>query len=577
MKPGSPAPVDPWTDALSAAGLLAVDPDGLGGAIVRGGPGPCRDAWLDALRAMLPSAAPVRRAPAHIDDERLMGGLDLAATLATGRPVESRGLLDDCRGGAMILAMAERCPPSVGARIAAALDSDMGAADQGRLLVIALEEGIEREERAPDVLGERLAFSLDFDTTRSKPGAIPARGAVSVARKQLSDMKATPDSVIESICAAAAALGVGSPRAALFTLRAARAAAALSGRASIAQTDLEMAARIVLAPRASIAPAEQPPDPAPSEPEGDDREGKEAEQTATDALTDRIVEAVQSALPADFLARLRPDRAERGSVPRAGGAGAIARSARRGRPLGARPGTLRTGDRLDLVATLRAAAPWQPLRKREAPAGGRALVQVRRSDYRLRRFVQRLESTTIFVVDASGSTAAQRLAEAKGAVEILLAEAYVTRSRVALIAFRDKVADLLLPPTRSLSRAKRSLADLPGGGTTPLATAIDTALLLAQAERAKGRTPLVVLLTDGRGNVARDGEPGRARAEQEARDAARNLRASGLSSVFIDTSPRSRPGAEELAAEMDAAYAQLPFVNSGAVAGVVRANIPSRR
>jgi magnesium chelatase subunit D len=230
-----------------------------------------------------------------------------------------------------------------------------------------------------------------------------------------------------------------------------------------------------------------------------------------------------------------------------------------------------------MVATLRAAAPWQPLRKREAPEAGRALVLVRRSDFRLRRFVQRLESTTIFVVDASGSTAAQRLAEAKGAVEILLAEAYVTRSRVALIAFRDKAADLLLPPTRSLSRAKRSLADLPGGGTTPLATAIDTALLLAQAERAKGRTPLVVLLTDGRGNVARDGEPGRARAEQEARDAARNLRASGLSSVFIDTSPRSRPGAEELAAEMDAAYAQLPFVNSGAVAGVVRANIPSRR
>jgi magnesium chelatase subunit D len=210
-----------------------------------------------------------------------------------------------------------------------------------------------------------------------------------------------------------------------------------------------------------------------------------------------------------------------------------------------------------------------------APSAARVLV--RRNDFRIRRFVQRLESTTIFVVDASGSTAAQRLAEAKGAVENLLAEAYVTRARVALIVFRDKAAELLLPPTRSLSRAKRSLADLPGGGATPLATAIDVASLLGQAERAKGRTPLIVFLTDGRGNVGRDGEPGRPRAEQDARDAARGLRATTLPTVFIDTSPRSRPGPEELAAEMGAAYAQLPFVDSGAVAAVVRANAPSRR
>jgi hypothetical protein len=100
---------------------------------------------------------------------------------------------------------------------------------------------------------------------------------------------------------------------------------------------------------------------------------------------------------------------------------------------------------------LRAAAPWQKLRRREA-ASSKARVLVRKNDFRIRRFVQRLESTTIFVVDASGSTAAQRLAEAKGAVENLLAEAYVTRARVALIVFRDKAAELLLPPTRSLSR-----------------------------------------------------------------------------------------------------------------------------
>jgi hypothetical protein len=87
MTAGAPAQFDPWADALAAAGLLAVDPAGLGGAIIRGFPGPARDSWLGALKAALPADAPIRRAPSHIDDERLLGGLDLSATLAAGRPV----------------------------------------------------------------------------------------------------------------------------------------------------------------------------------------------------------------------------------------------------------------------------------------------------------------------------------------------------------------------------------------------------------------------------------------------------------------------------------------------------------
>jgi magnesium chelatase subunit D len=91
------------------------------------------------------------------------------------------------------------------------------------------------------------------------------------------------------------------------------------------------------------------------------------------------------------------------------------------------------------------------------------------------RFKQRRETTTIFVVDASGSAALHRLAEAKGAVELLLADCYVRRDRVAMLAFRGKGAELMLPPTRSLVRAKRSLAGLPGGGGTPLAAGMDAA------------------------------------------------------------------------------------------------------
>ena len=155
-----------------------------------------------------------------------------------------------------------------------------------------------------------------------------------------------------------------------------------------------------------------------------------------------------------------------------------------------------------MIETLRAAAPWQKLRQREAAklalqplqsslgqAPSRQRIYVRREDFHVTRFKQVGQTTTLFVVDASGSSALNRLAEAKGAVELLLADCYVRRDRVSVLAFRGKTAELLLPPTRSLARAKRSLAGLPGGGGTPLATAIDAACELANQIRRRGETP----------------------------------------------------------------------------------------
>lgn len=578
----APARYDAWADALSAAALLAIDPDGLKGAVLSTLPGPARDVWLASLKAMLPGGAPMRRAPAHIDDERLLGGLDLTATLSAGRPVASRGVLSESDGGAVVLAMAERCTPATGARIALALETGevgvRGEMHAARFLLIALEEGIDPEERTPDVLAERLAFALDFNAMRVGASEAPTREQISAARSDLARMPAADERTIESICTAAGAFGVLSVRAALFTLRAARAAAALAGRSAVVDEDLALAARLVLATRASMAPPEQPQQAAPPPPENEDPEDAQArDQAEVDAAADRVIDAVQSALPTEFLAQFLESRSERRVQARARGAGAMAKSARRGRPLGARGGTLRAGERLDLVATLRAAAPWQALRRRDVASASAAHVLIRKDDFRIRRFVQRLESTIIVAVDASGSAALQRLAEAKGAVETLLADAYVTRARVAMIAFRDASAELMLAPTRSLSRAKRALAELPGGGTTPLALAIDAAFALALSERAKGRTPLIVMLSDGRGNVGRDGVAGRAQAEADALAAARSVRAAALNAVFIDTSARTRAGAAELAAEMGAAYAPLPFVEAGAVAGVVRAHAPARR
>jgi magnesium chelatase subunit D len=199
-------------------------------------------------------------------------------------------------------------------------------------------------------------------------------------------------------------------------------------------------------------------------------------------------------------------------------------------------------------------------------------VLVRREDFHVSRFRQRRETTTLFVVDASGSAALHRLAEAKGAVELLLADCYVRRDKVALMAFRGNVgAELLLPPTRSLVRAKRCLAGLPGGGGTPLAAALDAARLLTEDVARRGGTPLAVFLTDGRANIARDGSPGRERAAADARAAAALWRASGVGALWLDTSPQPQPQARELAQAMGARYLPLPHADAQQMSRVVTA------
>jgi magnesium chelatase subunit D len=233
-----------------------------------------------------------------------------------------------------------------------------------------------------------------------------------------------------------------------------------------------------------------------------------------------------------------------------------------------RKGDIRGGARLNLIETLRAAVPWQRLRRGTASTGR---VLVRREDFRIARLKQRTETTTIFVVDASGSSALNRLAEAKGAVELLLGECYVRRDKVALVAFRGRGADLLLPPTRSLVRAKRCLASLPGGGGTPLADGIDAAAALADGVKRQGATPIVVFMTDGQANVARGGRPGRAQAETDARSAAGAMRAAGLATLLVDTSPRAHASAGRLAIDMGATYLPLPAADAAALSRSVRA------
>ncbi len=566
-----------WCDASWAAALFAVDPAGTGVAL-RALTGPVRVRWLALLRALLPPG-PLRTVPLNIPDARLLGGLDLAATLQAGRPVAERGILAEADGGVVVVAMAERVSPGTAARIAAVIDQGAVtvARDEpmrrhpARIGVIAIDEGMADDERAPPALRDRLAFHVDLANVGARvvDGPLPAAAQVAAARLALPRVRADDD-VLEGLCLTAAALGIASVRAPLLALRAACAAAALAGRDTVIEADAALACRLVLAPRATMLPAPEPqatdapPAPEPAEPQAED----EAKPVPDGAMQDMLIEAAKAAIPAGLLAQLAAGNGPRSRAPTAGAMGALQNAGRRGRPVGTRPGDPRGGARLDLIATLRAASPWQRIRERKQ--AGR--IEIRRDDFRVARIKQRAETTTIFVVDASGSQAFNRLAEAKGAVELLLADCYVRRDRVAVLAFRGTAAQLLLPPTRSLVRAKRSLAGLPGGGGTPLAAGIDAGFVLADGIRRRGGTPTIVLLTDGRANVAQDGKGGRARADADAMAAARQVRAARLTALLVDTSPRPHSASQRLAAEMDARYVPLPYADAAALTRAVRAS-----
>ena len=610
--------------ALMAACLFAVDPQGLGGVLLQSAAGDARDAWLRSAHDLVGAEAAWRRLPAHIDDTRLLGGLDLAGTLAAGRAVTRDGVLAEADGGIVVLAMAERIEAGTAARIAAVLDTGVvgvqrdGAASvrPARLGIVALDEGEPGDACVARVLSERLALHLRLEPASTllrrseEPDRAGLRQTIAQARARLPTIRAS-DEIVTALCEAAQALGIDSLRACSLALRVARAAAALRASGAVESEDAAWAGRLVLGPRARTWPAGQDPQAgdAPGEPDSLDGAQEDPASSADPSpgqapppptppeaaqasaasdgdpqlavatpMDEAVVAAAAATLPPALLAAAAASMATVGA-PRSGAGGARSGPSRlallRGRPVGAGRGELRGGARLDLLRTLAAAAPWQPLRRRERaladaalPGAGPAIL-VQRGDLHVRRFRMPEESTTIFAVDASGSQALHRLAEAKGAAELLLADCYVRRDRVAVLAFRCSAATLLLPPTRSLVRAKRCLAGLPGGGATPLAAGIDVARQLALGIVRQGGTPLLVLLTDGKANMTREGQPGRSAAQAEALAAARAWRVLGVNALLLDTAPEPQPRARELADAMQARYLALPHADSRALAKAI--------
>ena len=551
---------EPLDDAVLAARLFVLAPRTFGGMVLRGS-SPARDALVAALGHQIA----LRRLPGHVDDERLLGGIDLAASLSAGRPIRQTGLIEEARGGALLAGMAERMDSAIAGRLAQALDERQAA-------LVLLDDAAEPDEAPPASLTERLAFACDLSASRQWRGVelVPAAG-------MLADVAALDDADMRALAATAEALGVDAIRALIFAGEVARGLAALAGRAAADTSDLAGAVRLVLAPRATRLPPQEhdapPEDQPPPPPDGEqDNQADSEQQQREPDLSEMLVEAAKAAIPADLLAQLAQGKAPRRSD--SSGSGQKRKSAMRGKPLGARPGMPRGGAKLALIDSLRAAVPWQAVRRREEGADAQSPILMRKEDLRIRRFEERAARVTIFAVDASGSAAAARLAEAKGAVELMLAQAYVTRSEVALVAFRGTSAEMLLPPTRSLTRARRALAELPGGGGTPLALGLKAAREVAESVIARGRSAALVILTDGRANIAADGTPGRAQAKDDAEAAAKAIAARGVDALVVDISARPGPEGAALAQAMGGRFLALPRADARMLQAAIQAVQP---
>ncbi len=527
---------DSWQRAHLALRLLAIDPSGLGGAVIRMRASPDRDALLHALGAL---PHPVRRIHPAIADDQLFGGLDLSATLKTGQVSFTKGFFQS--PATLLLIMAERCDRALAGKLSQQIDQTTTHC------LIALDEGADDQENAPASLADRLAFHIEPAGRRPIAASVPAGTDPDTP----ATVKASGED-IQTLSDLATHFGISSLRAPILALRAARAHASLHGRVTLDQSDLEAAAALVYPHRATRVPDPQDrasPPPAPSQ----DANGTDDTKTALPD-GDMLIDAVKAALPPGLLEGGVPA----GTTSRASGAGAgqARKSNRRGRPLPSRPGRLDGRNRIDLVATLRAAAPWQTIRRKNRPDVPGLII--RPADIRVKRHQDHSDRLLIFAVDASGSAAMSRLNEAKGAVELLLAAAYAARDHVALISFRGTAADVMLPPTRSLVQTKRRLAELPGGGGTPLAAGLQHAAQMAHQAASRGLSPTVVVLTDGRANIALDGTANRAQATKDADRIAAMLRGQGVQGLVIDMSTRPQAALRTLAALLGAPYLPLP-------------------
>ena len=595
-----------WRDALVAAQVLAIGGPDIGGLWLTARAGGIRDRFLEHLRSIM--AGPFLRLAPGASAASLCGRLDIARTTSSGRIVWEPGILAAAHGGILVIPMAERLEPGAAAIIAEAMDTHVcrggpradtcGPADSAvpaAFSVIALDEAAEPEETLPTALSDRLGLHVNLDgiawqTVCEAPPALPL--PVNAWRTVSID-----DRLMEQLFAIATSGGHASLRAFLHLVKVSRILAAMEGRAMVLPEDGLAALRLCLGIRLVSGEPQDQPQPAPPPPETDGSQASgpdtsdpspdpqadgETGRSSPDSLSELLAAVERGSI--NGLSLAVSERAARTGA-RAGKAGTVAKNARRGRAYATSASAPFPDARPDIVATLRAAAPWQVIRARlQRPPPGdpdtsgepsirRASLLLRKDDFRYQRLRHQQPSTAIFVVDASGSTALERLGETKGAIEQLLARCYVRRDEVSLIAFRGKGAEILMPPTRSLVAAKRKLSALPGGGPTPLASGLEKGLELALTVRRRGNTPVIVVMTDGSGNIALDGTADRALAGRQAEQIAKLYRANGLTTICIDIARRPREAVTTLAGLLGADLHILRQADSKRLSSLVNASM----
>ncbi|EEH57199.1 uncharacterized protein MICPUCDRAFT_17386, partial [Micromonas pusilla CCMP1545] len=572
--------------------------------------------------------APFVTVPLAVEEGMLTGTIDVDASVKAARPVFLPGCLARAHRGVLYLDDLNLLEDSLANALSVAVGGDgvnrverenMSVTHPCRPLTIATfnpEEGDVREH----VL-DRFAMIISADETFSVrqrvEGTIVAsrwqarsfyapaaedeedlRLSVALARATLPRVVIS-DAQIAYLVDRAIAGACQGHRPEIFAAKIARASAALRGSESVSSGDLNVAVALAIAPRATAPldvstppppPPTAPPPPPPSPKAGEEEEEKEGEEEEEEEETppppeeeeeeEREEEKQDEEIPPELV--FAPDDAAAATLDPAlaamftqslqrkpGRAGRAKKnvvfSLERGRyvkPVFPRGGVIK---RVAIDATLRAAAPRQLFRRRRLrlpPESKRVIVA--KDDLRNKRMSRRAGSLTIFLVDASGSMAMNRMAAAKGAALRLISESYTKRDSVALVVARGDAAAVALPPSRSVVLARRRLAELPCGGGTPLAHGLVTAARVAINAEKTGRSGggggasrvRVVCLTDGGANVGLDRSqqpenercdiseyvPSRAALREEAIDAAKRVGKAGVSLLVVDTESRfARP------------------------------------